>query len=136
MSECKGFEIEPGEFSGCDASATGMTDCSSCVPELRAIEQMGQVMAICAKCMGGNGTSLDCLAQIAALLTAARQDGEYKDLKGTIRVLTTMLDQFYSRAKEIERISNLPVDGPRPIQLVRHVIQQYEDVWMRMERKA
>ena len=28
--ECKGIEIEPGVFSGCDAAKTGASDCPSC----------------------------------------------------------------------------------------------------------
>lgn len=31
-AECKGIEIEPGVFSGCDAATTGATDCPTCGP--------------------------------------------------------------------------------------------------------
>lgn len=29
-TECKGIEIEPGKFSGCDAVVTGAKDCPTC----------------------------------------------------------------------------------------------------------
>lgn len=72
----------------------------------------------------------------ASAIADYRFDIALCDLALKLPVAEKMLEQFYLRAKEIEDVSRLPVDGPRPIQLVRHVIEQYENVWQRMNTAA
>jgi hypothetical protein len=68
---------------------------------------------------GFSKSALDMIAAIAQALSAA---------SGENRVMRKMLGDFYARAKDIEDRIRLPVDGPPPITLVRHVISQYETV--------
>lgn len=61
-------------------------------------------------------------------LTAHIRECPRHPVGGENRVMRTMLGDFYARAKEIEDRIRLPVDGPPPITLVRHVISQYETI--------